>query len=50
MALNPNVDESATTGNRSNYQYDLLGRVKNASGTSAATYTYDFEGNIEAAQ
>jgi hypothetical protein len=47
--LNPHIDNTAQSGERSNFTYDLTGRLNLLTGTRAETIVVDFEGNIQQA-
>ena len=46
LGLDPLVDQSAQTGARHNYTYDLLNKIRIVTGVVNMTFTLDKEGNI----
>jgi hypothetical protein len=48
--MNPNLDESAQTSGRLNYQYDAGGWLRGVSGARGESITLDAEGNVQQAQ
>ena len=48
--MNPNLDESAQTSGRLNYQYDGSGWLRVVSGSGSESITLDNEGNVQTAQ